>query len=457
MNPTSRGRRSESIRAAGQLHSAATSVRYGTLPSRTRFWAVRTGGTYRGVFAIRDARALIAASAASQFGNWLFNAALLAFVYSETQSAAWVGAATICRLVPYVVLGPVGGMIADRYDRRSVLIVGDVLRCIIMLGLAAIVAVNGPVVVVIALTAAASLAGTAERPASIALLPRLVGESRLGPANALLHTVQDLGVVTGPAVGALLLAMSADWVAFGANAATFAGSATADLDDAHTRYAVQRALSRISWIAVEPRCANGADDTPRPHADARRRHGGAHVRRADSSARALCRATPRRRRRRIRLPARGGRAWRPAQHDFQRAPRRQHEGVVDRRGDRARVLPHSTRVRRRGDAPDRARRDRDRRRRVRRVRGRRRDRRGTRRRCRRPGARDGRVRCRSGRVDDWRRCARLCPRDDDITAHELDRTWSGRGGRHDLLSSRAARPRSAERGVAPRCSHLDLW
>jgi MFS family permease len=184
------------------------------------------GATYRGVFAIRDARALISASAASQFGNWLFNAALLAFVYSETHSAGWVAAATICRLLPYVLLGPVGGMMADRYDRRTVLIVGDVLRCVIMLGLAATVAADGPVIVVIALTTAASIAGTAERPAAIALLPRLVGEARLGAANALLHTVQDLGVVTGPAVGAILLAVSTPSVAFLVNAATFAVSAT---------------------------------------------------------------------------------------------------------------------------------------------------------------------------------------------------------------------------------------
>jgi MFS family permease len=84
------------------------------------------------VLAVRDARSLIIASAASQFGNWLFNAALLAYVYEATHSAGWVGAATICRLLPYVLLGPVGGTIADRYDRRTVLVVGDVLRFVIM-------------------------------------------------------------------------------------------------------------------------------------------------------------------------------------------------------------------------------------------------------------------------------------------------------------------------------------
>ena len=74
-----------------------------------------TGGAYRSVLAVRDARSLIIASAASQFGNWLFNAALLAYVFEATHSAGWVGAATICRLLPYVLLGP-----DRRNDRRSV-------------------------------------------------------------------------------------------------------------------------------------------------------------------------------------------------------------------------------------------------------------------------------------------------------------------------------------------------
>jgi hypothetical protein len=59
----------------------------------------------------------------------------------------------------------------------------------------------------------------------MALLPRLVGEVRLGAANALLHTVQALGVVIGPAIGAILLAVAPSWVAFAANGATFATSA----------------------------------------------------------------------------------------------------------------------------------------------------------------------------------------------------------------------------------------
>lgn len=177
---------------------------------------------YRGVLAIREARVLIAASAASQVGDWLYNAALLAYVFHATHTAVWVGAATICRLLPYVLLGPVGGALADRYPKRAVLVVGSLLRLVLMLVLAAIAAGHGPIALVLGVVALSSAAGCAERPASLSLLPRLVGEARIGPANALLHTVEDLAVVIGPAIGALLLVVASPGVSFGANAVTFA-------------------------------------------------------------------------------------------------------------------------------------------------------------------------------------------------------------------------------------------
>jgi MFS family permease len=186
---------------------------------------MRALAAYRGVLAIREARVVIGASAASQVGDWLYNAALLGYVFSATHSAAWVGAATIARLLPYVLLGPLGGAIADRHPRRTVLVTGSVLRVALMLVLAAVVAVDGHVALVIGVVALASAAGSAERPAALSLLPRLVGEGRLGPANALLHTVQDLAVVVGPAIGALLLLVASAPAAFIANAGTFAVSA----------------------------------------------------------------------------------------------------------------------------------------------------------------------------------------------------------------------------------------
>ncbi|WP_025735253.1 MFS transporter [Mycobacterium genavense] len=107
-----------------------------------------------------------------------------------------------------VLLGPFGGIIADRYRRRTVLLAGDSLRMLLMAALAVTVASTGPVTLVIALTTLASAAACAERPAALAILPRLVGETRLGPA-----------------IGAILLTVAPAWIAFLANGVTFAVSA----------------------------------------------------------------------------------------------------------------------------------------------------------------------------------------------------------------------------------------
>ena len=54
---------------------------------------MKAPGGCRSVLEIREARVLIGASAVSQVGDWLYNAALLGYVFHATHSAVWVGAA----------------------------------------------------------------------------------------------------------------------------------------------------------------------------------------------------------------------------------------------------------------------------------------------------------------------------------------------------------------------------
>jgi len=187
--------------------------------------AVRAQAVYREVLSSRDARSLIAGSATSRLGDWFFTATLLGYVFADTGSATLLGAAAICRLLPAALLGPILSEVADRYDRRTVLLTSDLLRCALTLGVAGVVAADGPIVLIVALTALASTAGVADRSSATALLPRLVGEARLGPANALLQTVHDLGAFFGPALGAVLLAVVPGEGAFVATAGTFGISA----------------------------------------------------------------------------------------------------------------------------------------------------------------------------------------------------------------------------------------
>ncbi|HET6625339.1 MAG TPA: MFS transporter [Nocardioidaceae bacterium] len=97
------------------------------------------------------------------------------------------------------------------------------------------VVVDLPAQLVIALAFVATAAGTPNRPAALATLPDIVGESRLAPANALLHVVQDIGVVVGPAIGALILATGSPELAFGLNAGTFVWSAVVTMISVRSR------------------------------------------------------------------------------------------------------------------------------------------------------------------------------------------------------------------------------
>lgn len=170
-------------------------------------------------------RGLLTALAISMAGDWLYNVAVLVFVYDRTQSSAWLAAATVVQLLPRVLFGAAGGAVADRFPRRAVMIVSDIVRLAIMLGLAAVASSAGPVEVALALVGASTLAGAPFMPAVTATIPSLLPESQLAAANTLVKTVEHAAVVLGPAVGALLLAAVSPAGAFAINGGTFLASA----------------------------------------------------------------------------------------------------------------------------------------------------------------------------------------------------------------------------------------
>jgi MFS family permease len=166
-------------------------------------------------------RRLLASLAVSSLGDWLYNVALLAFVYERTGSPAWLAVTTAVRIVPIVVLGPLGGVIADRHDRRMLLIASHLLCAALMVALAGVVAFDAPVVLAPLLAGAATLASAVHPPAVAASTPRLVPEAALQRANAARAAIGQGAIVAGPAVGAVVLAVSSPAVAILVNASTF--------------------------------------------------------------------------------------------------------------------------------------------------------------------------------------------------------------------------------------------
>jgi MFS family permease len=170
---------------------------------------------------------LLASLAVSSCGDWLYNVALLAFVYMRTGSAGWVAATTAARVAPVVVLGPLAGVLADRVDRRRLIVASDLIRAGLMVALAVVAATSMTVLLAPLLAAAATAVGIVQPPCVAACTPRLVADSELQRANALRSGIGQASIVAGPALGALLLAISSPALVIALNAVSFIASAVA--------------------------------------------------------------------------------------------------------------------------------------------------------------------------------------------------------------------------------------
>lgn len=184
-------------------------------------------GTIRGALRYPAFRRLVAALAVSQLGDWLYNMTLVALVYSRTHSALWAGVTTAARVVPVVVLGPLGGVLADRFNRKNIMIVSDMARMVLMVLLAAVAAAHLPILLAPVIAAAATAGAAPYLPCVSAITPRLVDDADLPGANAARTAVNGLSIIAGPALGGLLLLLGSPALAFTLNALTFGLSALA--------------------------------------------------------------------------------------------------------------------------------------------------------------------------------------------------------------------------------------
>jgi hypothetical protein len=107
--------------------------------------------------------------------------------------------------VPGLLAAPFAGVVADRYDRRAVVIVSAALSGAAAAAVAVAIAVQAPIVVLLLLTAVGAVVRSPYRPAAGALTPQVVDEPALPTANAILGALENVVVVLGPAIGGVLL------------------------------------------------------------------------------------------------------------------------------------------------------------------------------------------------------------------------------------------------------------
>jgi MFS transporter, NRE family, putaive nickel resistance protein len=157
------------------------------------------------LLANRDFARLFAAQAASLVGSGVTSVALAAFAYqlAGRNATAVVGAALALRILAFVTLSPIAGVLADRVDRKRMLIAADLLR-VSLLGafpfVTAVWHVYGLIFAINAVTAFFT-------PAFEASIPALVGDRLYTRAVALSRVAVELEAIAGPLVAGVLIAL----------------------------------------------------------------------------------------------------------------------------------------------------------------------------------------------------------------------------------------------------------
>jgi Transmembrane secretion effector len=171
----------------------------------------------------RRARVFYAAHAQSSFGTGAAYVALLLVAYERFPSPWAITLILLAEFLPAMFLGPLVGAAADRFPRRTCLVIADGTRAAAFLGLALVG--SFPATIVLALLA--GVGNALFNPTIMAALPGLVERERLPAATSLHGAINEAGYTAGPAVAALAFL----WIDAGAlmlvNAASFAVSAAA--------------------------------------------------------------------------------------------------------------------------------------------------------------------------------------------------------------------------------------
>ena len=182
-------------------------------------------GPYQVLRGNRNLSLLFGGQVVSAFGDWLYVLALTVLAFDLTGSATVVAALTFVRLLPEVVLLPFSGVLADRANRKALMIGADLGRGVCMLGLLFVGSEN-TLWISFPLVFAATALSSLFTPAMNSVLPAVVGdEEKLVQANSIWTQMESLSFVLGPTLGGMLALLGAPQLAFLINGATFLVSA----------------------------------------------------------------------------------------------------------------------------------------------------------------------------------------------------------------------------------------
>lgn len=172
----------------------------------------------------RNFRQLWLGQVVSQMGDWFDTIALYTIILSLTGSGRDIGLLLVARFVPSFVFGPLSGVVADRFSRRSIMIVSDLLRALVVLGFLFVRRAD-QLWIIYVLTVAQLGLSTFFEPAKTAAIPSIVSDRELVPANAITSVTWSVMLTLGAAIGGIVTGWFGTDVAFVLDALTFVLSA----------------------------------------------------------------------------------------------------------------------------------------------------------------------------------------------------------------------------------------
>ena len=180
---------------------------------------------FRRVFSNPGLRRIQLAWVGSNVAAWAYTVVIAVYAFQQDGAYA-VGLVALVRFVAAGIASPLTGVVGDRLPRARVMLGTDLIRIVLFLAIAALVAAGAPSLLVYAISVVGTVVGTAFRPAQAALIPSLARTpEELTASNVAASTTESIGIFVGPALGGILVAAAGVELAMVVVAALLAWSA----------------------------------------------------------------------------------------------------------------------------------------------------------------------------------------------------------------------------------------
>ncbi|MDU2240259.1 MAG: MFS transporter [Paenibacillus sp.] len=188
----------------------------------TGFGKKSAGREKSGLLQNRAYLALLSAQLVSNVGDWLYLLALLTMVGLKWQATPWeITMVSLFMVLPVLVGGPLAGMLADRVERKKLMVFSDLVRFVVLLGFVFVTAIWQVYVLLIA----KGILDVIFSPAKNGKIKEIVPHEQLDQAVSYSAIIEQGTKIIGPALGGMLTAAFSVTVCFVVDAGTFLVSA----------------------------------------------------------------------------------------------------------------------------------------------------------------------------------------------------------------------------------------